>query len=156
MKKATVVLPLLIGASFLLVVGAYWWSNIPPRRPAGVSQSAVFLWTGHLGLPAAKHGTWLECWADTASGDNRCKLTEMNGKPSYQGIFLADNGMALVPQSNLHIDIDRTSNRTFWVRLNESGGAPLVFLQNGTVLVPKDAYSAGIAKLGELRRAQGR
>ena len=142
-----------IGLATAGVVGAYWWSNVPPRRPPGVARSAVFLWIGHLGLPAPKHGTWLECWADIASGANRCKLTEMDGKPGYEGAFLADNG-ALVPQSDLRIDSETTSNKTFWVRLNEFGGGPLVFLQNGTVLVPKEAYPAGIAKLEQLRQSQ--
>jgi hypothetical protein len=154
MRKAIVLLLILIGLPCLAISGAYWWSNVPPRRPQGVARSAVFLWTGHLGLPAPKHGTWLECWADTASAANRCRLTEMDGKPDYEGVFVADKGAALVPQSDLRIDIETTSNRTFWVRLNESVAAPLVFLQNGAVLVPKEAYQAGMAKLESLRQVQ--
>jgi hypothetical protein len=154
MRKAIVLLLILIGLPCLAISGAYWWSNVPPRRPQGVARSAVFLWTGHLGLPAPKHGTWLECWADTASAANKCRLTEMDGKPDYEGVFVADKGAALVPQSDLRIDIETTSNRTFWVRLNESVAAPLVFLQNGAVLVPKEAYQAGMAKLESLRQVQ--
>ena len=134
MRKAIVLLLILIGLPCVALSGAYWWANVPPRRPQGVARSAVFLWTGHLGLPAPKHGTRLEWrWADTASAANKCRLTEMDGKPDYEGVFVADKGAALVPQSDLRIDIETTSNRTFWVRLNESVAAPLVFLQNGAV-----------------------
>jgi hypothetical protein len=145
-----------IGLAVGGIVGAYWWSNIPPKRPPDVSASAVFLWTGHLGLPALKHGTWIECWADTETGVNKCKLTEMDGTSGYEGVFVADTGMALVPQSDLHIDVENTSNRTFWVRFDKLRGAPLVFLQNGVALIPKDAYQEGLSKLKHLRQVQGK
>jgi hypothetical protein len=109
----------ILGGSVLAIVGAYWWANIPPKRPGGVSPDAVFLWTGHLGLPAPKHGTWLECWADVEIETNKCKLTAMDGTPEYEGVFVADNGMAVVPQSDLHIDTETTSNRTYWVRFDQ-------------------------------------
>jgi hypothetical protein len=148
-----------LGCVALLIAagaGVYWWSNVPPRRPPDVSADAVFLWAGHLGLPAPKHGTWIECSTGADKGVNKCKLTEMNGTPEYDGIFLADTGKNPVPESNLKINVEPTSDVTNWVSLGGLRGAPLVFLKDGTVLIPKDAYQEGVAKLDQLRRMQGR
>ena len=56
MKKAIVLFLASIGVLFLVISGAYWWSNTPPGRPSDVSANGVFLWAGHLGLPAPKYG----------------------------------------------------------------------------------------------------
>jgi hypothetical protein len=144
------------GIALLGVVGAYWWANVPPKRPKGVSADSVFLWAGHLGLPAAKHGTWIECWTDTVNGVNKCKLTEMDGTPGYEGIFLANTGKHPVSESDLRIEGEPTSDVTNWVRLGGLRGAPLVFLRNGTVLIPKDAYQDGLAKLEQLYQDQAK
>jgi hypothetical protein len=136
------------------IVGAYRWSNTPPKRPKGVSADAAFLWTGHLGLPAPRHGTWIECWADTGSSIDKCKLTEMDGTLEYEGTFLADTGKNLVPQPELKILSEQTSQSTdLWVRVKQHL-VPIVFLQNGTVLIPKDAYQDGMTKLEHLREIQ--
>lgn len=156
MGKALMIVVAVVGAAVLAVAGAYWWANIPPKRPRGVSPDAVFLWTGHLGLPAPKHGTWIECWADTESGVNKCKLTAMDGTPEYEGVFVADSGVAAVPQPDLDIDAETTSNRTFWVRFDKLRGAPLVFLHSGIVLIPRDAYEEGMATLKHLRQDQAK
>lgn len=145
-----------VGVAVLAIIGAYWWSHVPPRRPKDVPADAVFLWAGHLGLPAPKHGTWIECWTDTANGVNKCRLTEMDGTPGYEGVFLADTGKNPVPESDLKIEVEPTSDVTRWVRLDGLRGAPLVFLKNGTVLIPEDAYQDGMAKLKHLLYEQGK
>jgi hypothetical protein len=154
MKKAIVLLLSLIGLLFLAISGAYWWSNVPPRRPQGVSASAVFLWTGHLGLPSPKHGTWIECWTDAASKVNKCRLTEMDGRSGYEGVFIADTDKSPVPESDLRIKAEPTSDKTNWIRLDGLRGAPLVFLQDGTVLIPQERYQEGAARLAHLRQIQ--
>jgi hypothetical protein len=143
-------------ALIALVTGAYWWSNTPPKRPHDVSAGAVFLWAGHLGLPASKHGTWLECWTDSKVAENRCRLTEMNGTRSFDGAFLADMGSNPVPQSELEVLSEQTSQSVdLWVRV-KGQLVPLIFLKNGRVLIPSDAYQEGIAKLQHLRQVQGK
>jgi len=156
MKKVVVLVLASVGLLFLVISGAYWWSNTPPRRPSGVSGNAVFLWAGHLGLPAPKHGTWIECWTDSRARVNRCRLTEMDGTRAFEGAFLADTSKAAVPQSELEILGEQTSQSVdLWVRVN-SELVPLVFLRNGKLLIPSDAYEEGIAKLHHLRQIQGK
>lgn len=154
--KVSVIILAIVGASVLVIVGAYWWANIPPKRPQNVSSDAVFLWAGHLGLPAAKHGTWIECWVDTDNGVNRCKLTNMDGTVAYEGIFVANTGKAPVVPYNLKILSEQTGQSVdLWVRI-KGQLIPLVFLKNGSVLIPKDAYQEGMAKLDHLHQVQGK
>lgn len=156
MKKTIVLFLAPIGVLILAIFGAYWWSNTPPKRPSNVSSNAAFLWAGHLGLPAPKHGTWIECWAEPASSFNKCKLTEMDGMPAFEGLFLANTGRRPVPRVDLKIDVEPTSDTTHWIRLDGLRGAPLVFLRDGTVLIPKDRYQEGTATLQHLRQSQGK
>lgn len=154
--KVLIIIVAFAGVAVLAKAGAYWWSNVPPKRPKGVPTDAAFLWAGHLGLPAPKHGTWIACWTDTPNGMNKCKLTEMDGRVSYEGAFLADTGKNPVPQSDLKILSEQTSQSVdLWVR-SQGQLVPLVFLKNGTVLIPKDAYQEGKAKLAHLRQEQGK
>ena len=156
LSKAIVIVLASICALFLLIAGAYWWSNTPPKRPSDVSANAVFLWAGHLGLPAPKHGTWIECWADSKLGADKCRLTEMDGTRAFEGTFLADTRRAAVPQSELEILSEQTSQSVdLWVRVNDEL-VPLVFLRNGAVLIPSGAYQEGMAKLQHLRQIQGK
>ena len=154
--KVVMIAAAVVGTAVLALMVAYWWTNIPPKRPRDVPADAVFLWAGHLGLPAPKHGTWIKCWTDTAKGVNLCKLTEMDGRVAYEGIFWADTGRNPVPESDLIIESERTSDVTHWVRLSGLYGAPLVFLKSGIVLIPKDAYQDGLKKLEQLRKEQSK
>jgi hypothetical protein len=154
--KALLVLGLALVVIVTSIVGAYWRANTPPKRPANVSSNAVFLWAGHLGLPAPRHGTWIECWADADDGVNKCRLTEMDGTPAYEGVFLVNTGRPPLPQSDLQILSEQTSQSVdLWVRV-EKKLIPLVFLRDGAILIPKDAYQEGMAKLEHLRQVQGK
>lgn len=154
MKKALALFLASIAVLLLAVLGAYWWSNTPPKRPSDVSANGVFLWAGHLGLPAPRHGTWIECWTESKAGFNKCRLIEMNGTRSFEVAYLADINKAVVPQSELEILSEQTSQSVdLWVDVNGKP-APLVFLRNGKVLIPTDAYEEGMAKLQHLRQIQ--
>jgi hypothetical protein len=77
----------------------------------------------------------------------------MNGTRAYEGVFVADRG-GTVPQSELKIESEPTSDATYWVRFDAMRGAPLVYLHNGVVLIPKDGYQQGLATLEHLRKAR--
>jgi len=80
----------------------------------------------------------------------------MDGSVNYEGVFLPDTGKTPVPQSDLIIKSEQTSQSVdLWVRVGEHF-VPLVFLQNGTVLIPKDAHDEGLTKLNHLRQVQGK
>jgi hypothetical protein len=78
----------------------------------------------------------------------------MNGTRAYEGVFVPDSG-GTVPQSGLRIEGESTSDATNWVRLDGMRGAPLIFLRNGIVLIPKDGYREGLATLNHLRQVRG-
>jgi hypothetical protein len=80
----------------------------------------------------------------------------MDGTRSFEGTFLADASRAVVPQSELEILSEQTSqNVHLWVRVNGEP-APLVFLRNGKVLIPSGAYQEGMANLQHFRQIQGK
>jgi hypothetical protein len=154
--KASLIVLCCVGVLVLSIVGAYWWSNVPPRRPLGVSASAVFLWAGHLGLPAPKHGTWIECWPDTSPSTDRCRLTAIDGQRLYEGEFVPSDGRPAVQSQELRIQAEPTSDTTNWIRVDALGTAPLIFLEDGDVLIPKEGYVEGAAKLEYLRHVRAR
>ena len=79
----------------------------------------------------------------------------MDGTRSFEGTFLADTSKAVVPQSELEILSEQTSQSVnLWVYVNGEP-APLVFLRNGKVLIPSGAYEEGMAKLQHLREIHG-
>jgi hypothetical protein len=80
----------------------------------------------------------------------------MDGTRVFEGAFMANSGKSSVPQSELRVLSEQTSQSVdLWVRVN-SQPVPLVFLQNGTVLIPSDAYQDGMAKLEHLRQVQAK
>ncbi len=80
----------------------------------------------------------------------------MNGKTSFQGVFRADTGQSLLAQSDLRIKVEPTSNSNHWLLVGNQNAAPLVFLENGSVLIPQAAYQEGKQKLDQLRRTETR
>jgi hypothetical protein len=80
----------------------------------------------------------------------------MDGRVEYEGIFLADRGKNPVPSSDLKILSEQTSQDVdLWVRA-QGQFVPLVYLKDGSVLIPKDAYQQGMANLEHLRQEQGK
>lgn len=78
----------------------------------------------------------------------------MNGKVEFDGLYLANTNQPVIAQSGLKILIETTRDANLWIRMNDRISAPLVFLQNGTVLIPKDAYSEGLFKLEQWQQSQ--
>jgi hypothetical protein len=78
----------------------------------------------------------------------------MDGRVYYEGLFVTDTGRNPVPATDLNILSEQTSQSVnLWVRA-EGQPVPLVFLKNGTVLIPKDAYQDGMTNLEHLRQEQ--
>jgi hypothetical protein len=137
----------------LLGIG-FWWSNSPPRRPHNVPRSAVFLWSGHVGLPATKHGTWLSCWLDRRQNVDMCRVNEMDGNLEYEGIYTLAAGVKTIQDRDLSIDIDPTSDAMNWVRIDISHGAPLVFLRGGDILVPEEYRREALKRIDEIKTSR--
>lgn len=151
MNKATVILLASIGVPVLVISGAYWWSNTPPRRPNGVSQNGAFLWSGSVGLPSPRRGNWVECWVDRLNKEDVCRFTDIKGVVYYEGVFLPDQGNIPIPNYDLRIRARFTSDWAPHVSVRDTY-VPLLCLQNGRVLIPKDNYLKGKQKLDDLRQ----
>jgi len=132
-----------IVALIICVAIAFWWSGRVPNRPNGVSASAVFLWAPHVGLPAPRRGTWLDCWKED-QGPDRCRLSQVDGTTEYEGEFVPYGRKPPLQTDQLRINAEKTREQKVWV-----GGAlvPLVYVDNGEILIPADNYEAGARML---------
>jgi hypothetical protein len=149
MQKGIVLLARICAALFVLaliaVVGAYWWSNIPPNRSPGLPADAVWLWGPAVGLPAPKRGTWLNCWIATnagAPGQFHCKTTDKSGRQLYEGVFLPYKQEGLISQSELIIDTEQMQRNRQAV-LVDGELVPIIYLKNGNILIPSAKYEDG-------------
>jgi hypothetical protein len=138
----------------LYFLGIAIWASIPPRRPANVSRSAVFLFGLPVGapFPTPKRGTWVDCWLDT-SDSNRCRAIDADGTPIYEGPYIRFEGTGLVPQSEIQINT-RASTDFFVI---QGVLIPIIHLRDGTILIPaKDADEARRQALDWLRQNPNR
>ena len=78
----------------------------------------------------------------------------MDGSVEYDGVFLPNKHQLPSWQSGSKILIETTRYANLWLRTNGGQFAPLIFLQNGMVLIPKDGYAKGLAKLEAWEQAQ--
>jgi hypothetical protein len=120
------------------VVSAYWWAGTVPSRPNMVAANAVFMWAPYLGVPGPRRGSWLLCWEN--AGHTRCKLSDVDGKTEYEGEFVPYGDKGPLGADQLKIDPEKSRDLKVWV-----GRAlvPLVYLQNGKVLIPANKYEEG-------------
>lgn len=83
------------------------------------------------------------------AGQNRCKLSDIHGRTEYEGEFISSDGKGPVSVDQLKINAEKTQDNKMWV-----GDAlvPLVFLQNGRVLIPAAKYDEGMRLLEQTRR----
>ncbi|HWR35442.1 MAG TPA: hypothetical protein VN622_06185 [Clostridia bacterium] len=138
-EKSVAVLTVLVVAIIVAVVGGYWWSNSTPHRPRGVPESAVFLRAPATGAPGAPRGQWLSCWV--SEGHNRCKLTDKDGSTKFEGDFLPYGRDGVVAEAQLKINLAKTTKQdSVWAG---DTWVPLVYLDNGEVLIPAVQYEKG-------------
>ena len=145
---------MLLGVGIVLLRIAFWWSNTPPRQPPNVPRNAVFLWSGHVGLPAPRHGKWLSCWLDKQKNVNMCRINQMDGSLEYEGAYALAAGEGTIPDRGLSIDIDPTSDAMNWVRIDISHGAPLVFLRGGDILIPEEYRREALKRIDEIKTSR--
>src|SRR6202051_1736856 len=118
------------------VVAAYWWSNIEPRRPLTVARDAVWIWAPHNQLPSPKHGMWARCWPAKPSTDFRCKIWNESGQEIFEGVFLPYVKQPVAVAAS--IDTKRTGSLSASIR---GVSVPVVYLRDGQILIPADAYA---------------
>jgi hypothetical protein len=128
------------------VVGAYWWANTVPSRPKGVASNAVFLWAPYVGFPGPRRGWWLGC--SEQAGHTRCTLSGVDGKAEYEGEFVPYDRNAAISADQLRIDAIKTREHKVWIG---EALVPLVYLDNGEVLIPASKYQEGTRLLDQLK-----
>lgn len=97
----------------------------------------------------SKNGGWAYCWLDKSANVNRCRTYNGDGRRLYRfghendedDVFLPYRGSGPVPEDQLLIDSARTQQDYIW-------------LQNGTVLLPRNDYENQKTYMDEFTRVQ--
>jgi hypothetical protein len=100
-------------------------------------------------MPFSKSGGWAYCWLDTAAQLNRCRTYNSAGERFYRfhregdedDGFLRYEGSGPVPQGELQIDIVHS-------------GPDFIWLQNGTVLLPRNDFENQKRLIDDLMRVR--
>jgi len=149
LEKAVYMVGALMAALIIGIVVAYWWTSRVPSRPAGVRANAVFLWAPAVGLPAPRRGDWLACWEE--GEQTLCQLSDIDGSLEYKGAFIPFAHKGPIPAGELRIDSMKTRDNKVWV-----GRAlvPLVYLENGDILIPAAKFEDGVRLLQRLEQSR--
>lgn len=124
---------------FAVFLGLMWWGSHIPKRPANISASGIFIERGSVPFKLSTYGDWLDCWQDVRTNTDQCRLTNENGLSKFEGTFLTYETKAVVPEPELKIDATKTGH--LWMGVTaENVSFPVVFLQNGTILLPQSDY----------------
>ena len=128
------------------IIAVMWWGSRIPKRPPDISLAGIFIERGRAAFKLSTHGDWLDCWQDSRTGTDRCKLTEEDGSVEFEDTFVPYDGPNPIPASELKIDSDKTGTLTFHVNPNDLAhdvALPVIFLQNGQILLPQSRYQDG-------------
>jgi hypothetical protein len=129
----------------VVVLVLLWWGSRVPKRPSNVSSAGIFIERGSVPFKLSTHGDWLDCWQDSRTGTDWCKLTKEDGSVEFEDTFLP-YGPTPVPASKLRIDSEKTGSLFLHVSPNDltnDVSLPIIFLQGGEILLPQSRYQRG-------------
>jgi hypothetical protein len=75
-------------------------------------------------------------------------------EPRIRGAYTSAGGEGTIPDRDLSIDIDPTSDAMNWVRIDISHGAPLVFLRGGDILIPEEYRREALKRIDEIKTSR--
>lgn len=137
--KTAVVLGAVGVVLVLGIIGAYWRSNTVPSKPKGISADAVFLWAPYVGVPGPRRGWWLYC-QQKLNGRIWCTVSEIDGATKYEGEFIPYQKGVIAASDVQKIDPIKSRELGVWI---DHKNVPLVFLENGEILIPASKYDEG-------------
>jgi len=136
-----------VGTVIILTTVVLLWEGQTPRRPRSVSSSAIFVLPNNVPFTLHRTGYWLDCWFDKQASVDRCKLTNEKGTESFEDVFLPCIGQTPLPQSELVLKPRWTGQ--VWTRSPDKEiNAPVVYLEDGQVLLPRSFYSEAKRNVG--------
>jgi hypothetical protein len=147
LEKAVYVVAGMMATLIVGIMLAYWWTARVPSRPRGVRADAVFLWAPAVGLPAPRRGDWLGCWQE--SGQILCQLNDIDGSLEYKGEFVSYDHKGPTAAKDLRFDSMKTRRDAVWIG---EALVPLVYLENGDILIPASKYEEGSRLLQRLEQ----
>lgn len=71
-------------------------------------------------------------------------MTSLKGETEYEGTFAEYPTKHAIPSGQLKIDPERSRDHKVWI---DGALVPIVYLRNGSVLVPTEAYEQAVQTL---------
>jgi hypothetical protein len=128
-----------LGTLFFVLLALAWWGSRIPKRPSDISASGIFIERGSVPFKLSTHGDWLDCWRDSLTSTNRCRLTDERGAVMFEDTFLPYAAQAPLTNTDLRIDAKKTGHLSMGVTGYDIS-LPIIFLQNGTILLPQTDF----------------
>lgn len=128
------------------VIGAYQWSNHVPLRPHNVPPGAVYLRGLGLPTPHAPNGKWLSCHVQ-GNRQAYCFVFEAYGASRFQGAYVLLKGTSVSANALAHIDADKSADLELPAGSEQ---VPVVFLADGSILIPEAATPSSRAWVKEI------
>ena len=137
--RAFGIIGLLFAAILLILIGVFWWTSRPPRRPAGLSANALYIERGVVPFKlSSTPGDWIDCWFDQHQQIDRCKITDETGKLEFEDVFVPYEGQSPVPQDRLRF---AQGTGSIWTGTYENHlRYPLIYLTDGEILLPRSDF----------------
>lgn len=123
----------------LVLVALIWWGNRIPKRPSDISASGIFIENGSVPFKLSTHEDWLDCWRDAHTGLERCRFTGETGILKFEDTFLPYEAQAPDQGADPKIDSNKTGNLWYGAGAEDTR-LPVIFLQNGEILLPQSDY----------------
>ena len=117
---------------------SYWWYTITPGHPSSVTLDAVWLWGPKNPIPGPKYGQWIKCWSENQGKNACCRIWDKSGKEIFEGKYIPYKTQLQKTLNILEIDQEKTGSLGTTIR---GVDVSVVFLKNGEVLIPEEAYS---------------
>jgi hypothetical protein len=113
----------IVAVSLALVAVALWvYLKVLPHRPPNVPNTAT-----PVSMPWGYD--WNDCWFDSSQSVSHCQIFNKNGDVLYDDVFLPYEGNG------------PTSADALKIRRNQgAGGEEWIYLENGTILIPRSRY----------------
>lgn len=129
----------IVATPIILIVIVTWWAGRVPQRPHSLSSNAVYLLPNNVRHGFFQTGYWFDCWFDQHENDDRCKLTDKNGKVVFEDVFVTCGSQATIPQSELVIEPE--TGRSWIQSRDERFNVPLLYARYGQILAPRSLYA---------------
>jgi hypothetical protein len=108
-----------------------------------------------------KRGDWVSCWFETSKNADFCRVVSFDGRLIFEGAYLPFPEQSPIHESELSIDAKKMNLAKEQVTVQATNpeapdpgpnSVPIVYLRDGSVLIPAESYEQGKKRMLELQK----